>query len=665
MGKGKGEKDVANIEQEEEPDRGSWDNQCDFFLSCLGYAVGLGNVWRFPYLCYEHGGVTFLIAYLTMLLVSGLPLFFLELSLGQWAGKGPLKVFGRMAPIAKGLGYGMLMISFLVVIYYNLIIAWTLYYTFAGFTSELPWTYCGNGSLTSQNCFQRDQARDCANASNYQETFWNKQCTPVSEVCQFFNMTISASEEDLLESLNMTEPTCNNGTHDINLNKVYRRISPSEDYYKRTMLGLEDDTSWSNMGGLKWDLVGCLAAAWFIVCLCLIKGVQSSGKVVYFTALFPYFVLFILLIRGATLEGAYEGILFYVNPTEKKMEGLKDVKVWAAAATQIFYSLGPSFGGLITLASYNKFTNNCHRDAILIAFSNCATSIFAGFVIFSIVGFMANQAGVSVEDAIASGTGLAFIAYPEAVTQMPFPPIWAFLFFTMLITLGLDSQFTMVETITTAIMDQWPKTRAHKGKVVIGACVAGFLLGLTCTSRGGLFMFSLIDWYASSWGLLICAITEVLLVMYLYGWRNFMDNIEEMGIRIPLVLKGYWLLMWMVVTPIVLILVFVMTFVQYSPAYSSSLLSGLEEKYVFPGGIQGLGIIMSFAPLMIIILGAIYQLWKRNSQGKSISFKAMTSPNEKWCSAVADKNKNRAGLSNVSYMKDDVAITNYKYEHGM
>jgi len=671
MGAGKGEKDVANVEEEEEVERGNWDNQCDFFLSCLGYAVGLGNVWRFPYLCYEHGGVTFLIAYLTMLLVSGLPLFFLELSLGQWAGKGPLKVFGRMAPIAKGLGYGMLMISFLVVIYYNLIIAWTIYYTFAGFTSELPWTYCGNGSLTSQNCYQRDQAMQCVNASDYQDTFWNKQCTPVSEVCDFFNMTLS--DADLLESLkmNMTEATCNNGTHDLSLNEVYKRVSPSEDYYKRTMLGLEEDTSWSNMGGLKWDLVGCLAAAWLIVCLCLIKGVQSSGKVVYFTALFPYLVLLILLIRGATLEGAYDGILFYVYPTKDKLEGLLNVKVWAAAATQIFYSLGPSFGGLITLASYNKFSNNCHRDAILIAFSNCATSIFAGFVIFSIVGFMANQAGVSVEKVIDGGTGLAFIAYPEAVTQMPFPPIWAFLFFTMLITLGLDSQFTMVETITTAIMDQWPKTRAHKGKVVIGACVVGFLLGLTCTSRGGLFMFSLIDWYASSWGLLICAITEVLLVMYLYGWRNFMENIEEMGIRIPSVLKGYWLLMWMVVTPAVLIFVFVMTFIQYSPAYSSSLLPGeengesLEKKYVFSGGIQGLGIIMSFAPLMIIILGALYQLWKRKSQGKSISFSAMTRPNEKWCSAVADKNKKRAGVSNVTYMKDDVAITNYKYEHGM
>ena len=111
------------------------------------------------------------------------------------------------------------------------------------------------------------------------------------------------------------------------------------------MLGLEPDSSWSNVGGLKWELVVGLASAWVIVCLCLIKGVQSSGKVVYFTALFPYLVLVILLIRGVTLDGAYDGILFYVYPTAEKLANLKKIDVWSAAATQIFFSLGPSFGG--------------------------------------------------------------------------------------------------------------------------------------------------------------------------------------------------------------------------------------------------------------------------------------------------------------------------------
>merc|ERR1719489_592430 len=608
MGEGRGEQKVAKIDSEVavEVERGSWDNQCDFFLSCLGYAVGLGNVWRFPYLCYQHGGVTFLIAYVTMLLISGLPLFFLELALGQYAGKGPIKLFGRIAPAFKGLGYGMLMISFLVVIYYNMIIAWTIYYTFAGFASELPWTYCGTTNLTSRDCFQRDQELACFNSSS-SDTFWNKQCTSVREVCENFGMTegLERDEDGRLQ--------CNNGTTNIHLNRVYPRVSPSEDYYKRTMLGLEPDTSWSDLGGLKWELVLCLAAAWTIVCLCLIKGVQSSGKVVYFTALFPYLVLVILLIRGATLDGAYDGILFYVYPTPEKLEGLKGIAVWSAAATQIFYSLGPSFGGLITLASYNKFTNNCHRDAILIAFANCGTSIFAGFVIFSIIGFMAKQAALPVEDVIKGGTGLAFIAYPEAVTQMPVPQLWSFLFFGMLITLGLDSQFTMTETITTAIMDQYPNLREHKGKVVIFASIIGFILGLTMCTRGGIFMFELINWYSASWGLLICAITEIIVIMY---------------------------------------------FVQYSPAYSPSY---TQENYYFPVGIQFLGWVMALVAVFFILIGVVAQILKRKKNGKPTDFKSMISPNEKWGTSLVTNavKKPAQGLDNQTYVRDEFSYNKY------
>lgn len=93
--------------------------------------MGLGNVWRFPYLCYSNGGGAFLIPFTVMLIIAGLPLMFMELSLGQYASLGPVAAYKRFSPLLRGLGYGMVLVSSIVMLYYNLIIAWTLYYIFA------------------------------------------------------------------------------------------------------------------------------------------------------------------------------------------------------------------------------------------------------------------------------------------------------------------------------------------------------------------------------------------------------------------------------------------------------------------------------------------------------------------------------------------------------
>ena len=114
---------------------------------------------------------------------------------------------------------------------------------------------------------------------------------------------------------------------------------------------------------------------------------------------------------------------------------------------------------MVTLASYNNFSNNVFRDCVMVAFGNCVTSVFAGFVIFGIIGFMAHELGVEVADVAAQGAGLAFIAYPEAVSRMPISPLWSLLFFTMLLSLGFGTQFSTTETVITILTDQFPQLR--------------------------------------------------------------------------------------------------------------------------------------------------------------------------------------------------------------
>uniref|UniRef100_A0A2I3GCK6 Transporter n=1 Tax=Nomascus leucogenys TaxID=61853 RepID=A0A2I3GCK6_NOMLE len=477
--------------------RGNWGNQIEFVLTSVGYAVGLGNVWRFPYLCYRNGGGAFMFPYFIMLIFCGIPLFFMELSFGQFASQGCLGVW-RISPMFKGVGYSMMVVSTYIGIYYNVVICIAFYYFFSSMTHVLPWAYCNNP--------------------------WNtRDCAGVLDASNLTNGSRPAASPSNLSHL---------------LNHSLQRTSPSEEYWRLYVLKLSDDIG--NFGEVRLPLLGCLGVSWVVVFLCLIRGVKSSGKVVYFTATFPYVVLTILFVRGVTLEGAFSGIMYYLTPQWDK---ILEAKVWGDAASQIFYSLGCAWGGLITMASYNKFHNNCYRDSVIISITNCATSVYAGFVIFSILGFMANHLGVDVSRVADHGPGLAFVAYPEALTLLPISPLWSLLFFFMLILLGLGTQFCLLETLVTAIVDEvgneWILQK--KTYVTLGVAVAGFLLGIPLTSQAGIYWLLLMDNYAASFSLVVISCIMCVAIMYIYGHQNYFQDIQMMlGFPPPLFFQICW-----------------------------------------------------------------------------------------------------------------------------
>ncbi|KAG1944503.1 solute carrier family 6 member 16b isoform X2 [Pimephales promelas] len=500
--------------------RDGWDSKVEYFLAQVGFSVGLGNVWRFPYLCHQNGGGAFILLYVVLMALVGVPLFFLELAAGQSIRQGSIGVWRHISPKLVGIGYSSCVVCFFVALYYNVIIGWSIFYLGNSFQYTLPWEECPKeGNITVKECAE-------SSPTSY---FWYRKAL------------------DITDSINET-------------------------------------------GEFNMIITGCLLAAWFIVCLGMYKGIKSTGKVMYFSSVFPYVVLLCFLIRGVTLDGASEGIKFMFYP---RLEIWADVQVWRQAATQVFFALGLGFGSVIAYSSYNPRNNNCHRDAFTVSAVNFLTSVLASLVVFAVLGFRAktiatncvkrnlkaisgllinasnvenltlneyedwyqsegqylkipeyNIAPCSLEEELkqgVEGTGLAFIAFTEAMTLFPWSPFWSVLFFLMLLNLGLSTMFGTMAGILTPLTDTFKTLRNHKLIFTVCSCVLGFLIGLMFTQRCGNYFVTMFDDYSATLPLIIVVIFQTVSVAWVYGADRFLEDLRQMLNRpVPVVYKYLW-----------------------------------------------------------------------------------------------------------------------------
>ncbi len=424
--------------------RDQWNSQLGFLFAAVGSAVGLGNIWRFSYMAYEHGGGAFLIPYVVALLTCGIPLLVLEFGLGhERTGSAPL-AFAKISRKAEFFGWWpVTFVMFGIVLYYCVIVAW------------------------------------CLNYCKYSLSFaWG------SDPNAFF----------------------------------------FKEFLKLPKTPME-------IGGVNTNILLSTAVIWFLNWLIVFrgigKGIELANKI--FMPLLFFLTLF-LVFWALTLDGSMDGVIAYLKPDFQK---ISSIGVWIDAYSQIFFSLSLGFGIMIAYASYLPRQADISRNAIWTAVLDSLFAIVAGLGVFAVLGFMAHAKGLPISKVVTESIGLAFVAYPQALSIMPGGNFFGLIFFLSLVVAGLSSSISILEAFTSAVID---KFNLDRGFVVSAVCAIGFLGSMIFTTKAGLYWLDIVDHFITHYGLVVVGIAECIVGAWIFDIERLRRHINKTSsIKMPMI----------------------------------------------------------------------------------------------------------------------------------
>ncbi|XP_047411964.1 sodium-dependent neutral amino acid transporter B(0)AT1 isoform X2 [Sciurus carolinensis] len=536
----------------------------------------------------------FMIPFLILLVLEGIPLLYLEFAIGQRLRKGSVGVWTAIHPALKGVGVASMFVSFMVGLYYNTIIALVLWYFFNSFQEPLPWSQCPlNGNLTGY-------VEECAKSSSV-DYFWYRET---------LNISTSIDDSGSIQWWVLLSLTC-----------AWSIL------YLCTIRGIETT-------GKAVYVTSTLP--YIVLTIFLIRGLTLKGAVNGITFLFTPNVTELAnpttwLDAGAqvfySFSLAFGGLISFssYNPVRNNCEmdsvivSIINGFTSVYAATVVYSIIGfraterydDCFStniltlingfdlpeGNVTQENFEDMQRWCQASDPLayaqLSFQTCDMNTFL-------------SQGVE-------GTGLAFIIFTEAITRMPVSPLWSVLFFSMLFCLGLSSMFGNMEGVVVPLQDlklvpeKWPK------ELLTGLiCLGMYLIAFVFTLNSGQYWLSLMDSYAGSIPLLVIAFCEMFAVVYVYGVDRFSRDIEFMIGHKPNV---FWQLMWRVVSPVLMLVIFFFYFViqvnkgltykVWDPSYDEF---PSTQETAYPGWVYAVVTVVVGVPCLTIPCLAFYKL---------------------------------------------------------
>ncbi len=288
-----------------------------------------------------------------------------------------------------------------------------------------------------------------------------------------------------------------------------------------------------------------LVIIWAIVFIILFRGVKKGIELanrIFIPLLLICFLL--IVIRAVTLPGALTGLNAFFEPD---WSSIMNGSVWVAAYGQIFYSLSIGFAIMITFSSYLPKNSDITNNAFITGFSNSSFELLAGIGVFGALGFMATQTGQSVSEVVEGGIGLAFMVFPEIVSQMPASALFGFLFFISLVLAGLSSMVSINETYIAALQEKFNLSR--RKSVLIGVSLASIVSVLYAT-QGGLVLLDTVDYFVNNYGVALVGLIEVVgIAWFARELNNLKSHANEVS---DLKIGSWWQFSLRFITPLVL-----------------------------------------------------------------------------------------------------------------
>lgn len=421
--------------------REQWGSRAGFILAAVGSAIGLGNIWRFPYMAYENGGGAFFIPYLFAMVSAGIPFMIMEFTLGHKLRGAAPRAFSKLGGKLEWLGWFQVFIAAVIAVYYIAVIGWAISYL--GFSFTQSW-----GADT--NAF-------------------------------FFGEYLQ--------------------------------------------LG---DNSPTKLGFVQMHIAVPMILAWGITFAAIFTGVKGGIERASKIMMPLLFIMVLgLITRVLFLPGALDGLNYLFQPDFSK---ILDAKVWSAAYGQIFFTLSVGFSIMIAYSSYLPEKSDINNNAFMTVLINCGFSITAGVLIFAVLGYMAQEQAKPLTEVVSAGVGLAFVTIPAAINLLPAPYILGPLFFLALVVAGLSSHISIIEAVTSAIIDKLSWTRKKAASVV---CGIGFAVSMAFATNGGLLLLDLVDYFINNVALLTSCLVELIVIGWLFkvaDIREYADNISEFSI---------------------------------------------------------------------------------------------------------------------------------------